>query len=97
MKDRLGEKTSHEYIAEAEELSDLARDIMKEIMLGSDAVSKHPPYSWSNEPVEKHLYKALGHITHHLKQISNFEPADNEYHLKNALNRIIMAIAIERK
>lgn len=97
MKEEHGEKRFHEFIAEAEELSELARDIMKEIMLGSDATNKHMPYSWLNNPVEKHLYKALGHITHHLKQRAGHEPLDGENHLKNALNRIVMSIAIEGK
>jgi len=94
MKDQHGVRT-HEYIAETEELSELARDTMKEIMLGQDATGKHPPFSWAREPQEKHLYKALGHITHHLKQLQGFEEPDGENHLANALNRVVMALAIE--
>jgi hypothetical protein len=91
------ENKAHEYMDETESMIDVARDALRAVMLGSDATGKHKPYSWSNTPVEKHLYKALGHMTHHLKQRMEFESEDNEYHLYNALNRVVMAIAIEHE
>lgn len=65
------------------------------ILLSEDRISKHPPWTWQNEPQDTHLLKAARHIMTHLNIQAGGQSASGKNHLNNAITRLAMALAQE--
>jgi len=78
------------------ELEDIIGEVEKAlltILLSEGRTSKHPPYTWLDEPQDEHLRKASRHITTYQLIRDGQSLKDGEDHLHNAITRLSMAIA----
>jgi len=79
-----------EFKEELDELSEVAINALKGILLSKDRTSKHPPYSWQKETQDEHLHKALRHILTYMLQRDEQQAWDDEDHLALAITRLVM-------
>lgn len=73
-----------------------AEAAISRILLSEDRTSKHPPYTWLEEPAEQHLLKSMRHINTAIQIRRGYQKDDGENHLDNAITRLAMAIAQEK-
>ena len=89
---------NNDFIQERDELVHSIEKRIENILLSEDRMSKHKPWTWTNEDINEHLLKALRHISTHLMIREGYQKPDGEDHLDNAACRLAMAIAtIDRK
>ncbi len=69
-------------------------EALSRILLSEDRTSKHPPYTWMDEPLDQHLLKAGRHINSHMQIVHGYQKPDEENHLDNAITRLAMAVAL---
>lgn len=80
-----------EFEKELRSLVKIATEALRSILLSDDRTSKHAPYSWQEEDINEHLYKAIGHIAYGAGQFHEYKKQDGEDHIHNALVRLLMA------
>ena len=83
---------SSTYEKELEDLMIGVEAATSRILLSEDRTSKHPPYTWKDEPTEQHLLKSARHILTHLNIKAGGQKPDGENHLDNAITRLAMAL-----
>lgn len=80
-----------EFEKELQSLVKIATEALRAILLSKDRTSKHAPYSWQEEDINEHVFKAIGHIAYGAGQFHEYKKPDGEDHIHNAIVRLLMA------
>jgi hypothetical protein len=86
---------SEEFEFESSSLAEIAKGAIDAILLSPDRISKHPPWTWLDEPVQEHLLKGARHAVSHQLIRQGLQKDDGENHLNLAICRLVMALAKE--